>query len=65
MGKRLTVWIPTGELWIFDVLKNIQYKAEKKGVPLSQGDIVRMYLCPALEKYLGKENDEETDDIIS
>ena len=50
LGKRLVVWIPEKEFWCFRVISRIRRQAEENGIPLSQGDVVRL----ALEEYLRK-----------
>ena len=57
-GRRLVVWIPENDLWIFEALDELQRIAEQKGIPLSKVEIVRLLLKPELadrtERY-GKE----------
>ena len=50
-GRRLSVWIPEDDCWIFDVLDTVQREFEERGFPISYGELVREYLIPALKPY--------------
>lgn len=52
-GKRLSIWIPEKDCWIFDVLESLQRQFEERGFPVSHGELLREYLLPALEPYKG------------
>ena len=50
-GKRLSIWIPEEDCWIFEVLDTIQREFEERGFPVSHGELLREYLLPAMEPY--------------
>lgn len=53
-GKRLSIWIPEEDCWIFDVLETVQREFEERGFPISYGELVREYLIPSLKPYKGR-----------
>jgi len=60
-GRRLSVWIPEGELWFFTVLDRLAQHVEATGCPTSLGEVVRGVLKQGLEpkrKKLGIEKDD-------
>ena len=54
-GRRLVVWIPEHDLWIFDAIAELQRMAEENGIPLSKAEIVRLLLKPELLDRTGRD----------
>ena len=50
-GRRLSVWIPEDDCWIFDVLDTVQREFEERGFPISYGELGREYLIPVMQPY--------------
>ena len=54
-GRRLVVWVPYEDLWLFDAIAELQRMAEEKGIPLSKAEIVRLLLKPELLDRTGRD----------
>jgi len=49
-GRRISIWIPETEYWLYDVIAKIQRQVEQeKGVTISQGQILREVLVDKLK----------------
>jgi hypothetical protein len=59
-GRRLSIWVPEREYWLFDVIANIQREVEREpGVQMSKGFIVLNLLLNSLKRL--KPNAERKD----
>jgi len=51
MKKRISFWIPEEYRWLYAAIEDVQRKAEKKGVRLSQADVILSCVIPQLDEY--------------
>ena len=50
-GRRISIWIPEKNFWLFDVLAGMQRKIEiNQGVSMSQGEIIRYLLLDRIKE---------------
>jgi hypothetical protein len=47
-GHRLSVWIPKADEWMLRTMDRLRKSAEEAGIPVTEGELVRL----ALEEYL-------------
>jgi hypothetical protein len=47
-GRRLVVWVPEEDLWIFEALAKLRLRYDQQGVPISQSGLSVQLLKTAL-----------------
>jgi len=40
-GRRITFWLPKRDYWVLDVVERLRRASESRGLPMSQGDVLR------------------------
>lgn len=40
-GRRITFWLPKRDYWVLDVVERLRRASESRGIPMSQGDVLR------------------------
>jgi hypothetical protein len=59
-ARKLTTWIPKEDTWLFAVFQDIRVAAARRGIPMSQNDVVRQALlkqfAPLKERYVRENN---------
>jgi hypothetical protein len=50
-GRRLVVWVPEEDLWIFEALAKLRLRYDQQGVPISQSGLSVQLLKEKLEKW--------------
>ena len=64
-GRKLSIWVPKEDLWIFDALQQLRDIAERQGIPLSQGAAAVEVLKIGLERHRAQGQEPNSGDHLS
>jgi hypothetical protein len=61
-GKsRLSIWVPRNKRWVIHAIENVRSKADDRGIPLSESEVVLLALEEMLQKHIDKVPSKKVD----